>query len=223
MKSLHSPAAVFMILAGLIAGGVAAEGRAGYDVARWDTAREAVCNQPGVLGSEKVRADSTEVANDCSAGSSRIVRASWWGGYLAWQPGQSHVTCFDVRFYDDAVCSPASLIAAYTDAVAETTRVGADPEGRPCFRYDLDVDVTVGPGSFWLSIQTGCRHRDPPKWGRLGDEVLDGCPSLLKPESEGTWELPPTFPDWEASQAFETGEPTPARETAWGRLRILYR
>jgi hypothetical protein len=213
---------VFTLLAGLLGAGGAAAGRLGGDAPRGSAGRETVCNQPGVVTSAKIGADSLEVANECAAGSSRIVRAIWWGGYLRWQPGDPHVTCFDVRFYDNLNCRPENLIASYLDATAETTRVGFDPDGRPCFQYALDVDVTVGPGSFWMSIQTGCRQPDPPKWGRLGDEILDGCASVFKPEG-GTWEPQVDLPDWDASHAFETGEPTPSREMTWGRLRTIYR
>jgi hypothetical protein len=222
MKSIPVTVAACTLMAGLFGGGGAVAGGAGGDASRGNAGRETVCAQPGVVSSEKIRADSLEVANDCGAGSSRIIRAIWWGGYVEWHAGDPHVTCFDVRFYDDMTCGPHNLVAAYLDATAETTRVGLDPDGRPCFRYTLDVDVMVGPGSFWMSIQTGCRHPDPPKWGRLGDEILDGCASLSRPEG-GTWDPHPALPDWDASQAFETGEPTPSQEMSWGRLRMVYR
>jgi hypothetical protein len=209
-------------MAGLLGSGGAAASRAGGDTPRGSAGRETACNQPGVVSSAKVEAESLEVANECAAGSARVVRAIWWGGYLKWQPGDVHATCFDVRFYDDKACRPANLIASYLDAIAETTRVGFDPDGRPCFRYALDVDVTVGPGSFWMSIQTGCPQWDPPKWGRLGDEILDGCPSVIKPAG-GTWDPLVSIPDWDASQAFEIGDPTPTQGITWGRLRMIYR
>jgi hypothetical protein len=104
----------------------------------------------------------------------------------------------------------------------ETTRVGLDPQGWPCFQYALNVDVPVGPGSFWMSVQTGCRYPDPPKWGRLGDEVLDGCFSLSQ-TVPGTWDPPLSFPDWDASQAYEIDDPSPAQQTTWGCLRLIYR
>jgi hypothetical protein len=222
MKSLLVMVAAIALAVGLLGGSGAVAGPAAGDAPRGGANRMTGCYQPGVVSSAKVQADSLEVANECAAGSSRVVRAIWWGGYLKWQPGEPQVTCFDVRFYDDMACHPANLIASYLDATAETTRVGLDPDGRPCFRYALDVDVTVGPGKFWMSIQTGCPRRDPPKWGRLGDEILDGCPSVIKPAG-GTWGPPLSLPDWDASQAFEMGDPSPTQGMTWGRLRMIYR
>jgi hypothetical protein len=191
-------------------------------LAGWRAARDVVCLQPGVESSEKIPADSMEVANDCAAGAARVLRAKWWGGYVDWNPGEPLVTCFHVRFYRNEACTPSDLIAAYLDAEAETTRVGDDPQGRPCFLYELVVDVPVGPDPFWMSIQTACRGRYPPKWGRLGDEVLDGCNSQWQTDGGG-WNPVPTLPDWDASQAFEVEDPTPVHATSWGRLRRLYR
>jgi len=184
--------------------------------------RETVCILPGVITSEKIPADSTEVANDCAAGTARLVRATWWGGYNEWHPGDPHVVCFDVRFYGDMECTPSSLIASYPSVFPDTTRIGYDPEGRPCFRYDLPVDVPVGPDAFWMSVQKSCELRYPPKWGRLGDGGVFDCPTKWRVEG-GMWEEIPIYSWMDASHQFEVAEPTPLRPVTWGRIRTLYR
>jgi hypothetical protein len=177
----------------------------------------------------KIPADSAEVANDCpDAGVVRIVKAIWWGGYIEWAPGDPDVTCFDVRFYRDASCRPTALITEYLGATPDTTHLGnCTSDSLPCFRYELDVDVLVGPGPFWMSVQTACGSRPlhPLKWGRLGDEVFDGCASVLRVEGEEEWEHvdAPGYPDWEASHEFEASGATPVRPLSWSRLRALFR
>jgi hypothetical protein len=183
-----------------------------------------VCRLPGVLSSMKLPADTAEVANECSeAGMATVAKAIWWGGYIDWEPGDPEFTTFHVRFYEDIECTPEALIAEYLWATPDTTHLGNCNDGLPCFMYELDVSVDVGPGPFWMSIQMAINDRPPPKWGRLGDEVLDGCASQWRPEGDGEWDDPPVPPDWDASHEFEIGPPTPVKPTTWGTVKSLYR
>ncbi len=187
---------------------------------------EVVCSMPGNLDTDKIPADSAEVANDCGGvGLARVTRAIWWGGYIYWQQGDPDILAFDVRFYDDVNCTPGSLLAEYLEVTPDTTRLGDCSDGYPCFRYELEVDVDVGPGAFWMGIRTsGVFDPYPPRWGRLGDEVFDGCSTVWREDVFGQWSEPPLPPDWDASHEFvidPTG--TPIEPSSWSRVKSLHR
>ena len=188
--------------------------------------RETVCIQPGMLDAVKIPADTTEVANDCEVPDARrVIQAIWWGGYTEWEQGDPDITSFDVRFYSNIACTPDMLLAEYLSATPDTTQLGDCMDSLPCFRYELDVDVDVPAGSFWFSVMVAAddRGRYPPKWGRLGDDLDQGCFTVWRVAGGDEWEVPPLPPDSDASQAFEVEEATPAGETSWGSIKQLYR
>ncbi len=189
-----------------------------------ETTPEIVCIQEGMLNGYKVPADTAEVANDCvEAGSAHVVRAIWCGGYTEWEPGDPHITTFHVRFYEELDCKPFSLIAEYLSAEPDTFSMGYCTDGLPCYQYELEVDVPVGPDPFWFSVQSAFAGKDryPPKWGRLGDEADFGCGNRVRPENDIEWlPLDPIHTD--VSQKFVVEHPTPAEDGTWGAIKARY-
>ena len=49
---------------------------------------------------------------------------------------------------------------------------------------------------------TALVFRESPKWGRLGDEVLDGCASHVLCEGSSDWDPLPLLNEWDVSQEF---------------------
>ncbi|MFH1144895.1 MAG: hypothetical protein V1774_10170 [Candidatus Eisenbacteria bacterium] len=187
------------------------------------SAREMLCLQEGMLGGVKIPADSTEVASDCpDAAPARIIKAIWWGGYTAWEPGDPEILTFDVRFYHNVDCRPQGLIAQYLAATPDTFRLGNCNDGLPCLRYELDVDFFAS-GPFWLSIMvTPSALRYPPKWGRLGDEIDVGCQNQGFDAAFGTWTPLGDPYDSDASQGFLIEVPTPTEGKTWGRIKSTF-
>jgi hypothetical protein len=186
--------------------------------------RETICEQVGLHSGYKVPADTAEVANDCPAhGAARIVRAIWWGGYTEWEPDDPHITTFHARFYEELDCNPLTLVAEYLSVEPDTFSMGNCDDGLPCYRYELEVDVSVS-GPFWFSVQAVFDGKDryPPKWGRLGDEVDTGCGNRVRPESAIDWQpLDPLRTD--VSQAFVIDHPTPAAGSTWGAIKTRFK
>lgn len=187
--------------------------------------RDLICSQPGDSLNVKFPSDSIEVANECEVTSPcTIVKATWWGGPMQPQAAYPDSATFDVRFYDDLVCTPDGILAEYLGVRLPGTLTGHDPDGLPCFRYDLDVFVPVA-SKFWMGIRylAPSGSKLPPQWGRLGDEIFLGCGSHWRPPAFGTWFEIDNLPEYDVSHEFEVEQPTPVQSTSWGTLRGLYR
>jgi hypothetical protein len=188
--------------------------------------RDVECSQPGMIYAYKIPADSAEVANDCwPSEAGRVVRTIWWGGYTDWDAGWPHIVTFDVRFYTDVECFPDVLIAEYIAATPDTFSMGNCTDGLPCYRYELEVDVPVASERFWFSVMVaqGVGDRYPPKWGRLGDEMDDGCPTVWRFGADDPWDVPQIPPDSDASQEFWIEPVTPVEGSTWGAIKEIFR
>ena len=173
----------------------------------------------------------TEMANDFMIDGGVITRASWWGGYfenldtpceeLPPSPG------FNLRFYEDANCLPAALIAdlPITDYAEEL--IDCRWGFVPIYKWSADVDIEIDAATrHWFGAQM-MDHPFPPQAGRQAAIRITGCQSAFKSAAFG-------FPDWtpcedvfgvafDVSQEFECEPPTPVARSTWGALRALYR
>jgi hypothetical protein len=186
------------------------------------------CDQQGRTSDPLFQADSLEIANDCvGAGVNTILKAGWWGGYIDWHPGDPEVRCFNVGIYDDNGGVPGRILAAFPCVTPDSViSIGLCGQ-QPCFRYVLSMTVDVGPEPFWLGVQAlwaaaAPARPYPPKWGRLGDEALEGFGSVTRVPGQ-EWVLIPICAECDVSQTFEFASAAATEPMSWGVLRSLYR
>lgn len=202
------------------------------------SATQPICTQPVVLEEVKVVSEisaagaiETEVANECSIpAEGRIVKVTWWGGWVDGVPPGEPTLDFNLRFYEDAGCQPGALIQEYLNVTPTSVAVGTDGLGYPTYRYEMVVDFSFGPGVLWTAPQAIIDFY-PPQHGRQGnggDLAKLLCDSAYRNPSGGYPEWTPVAAvigrSWEASQEIEfVAGPTPIAPSRWGLLKNLFR
>jgi hypothetical protein len=205
-------------------------------------AQQALCIQP--VAPSEIRISSeynepcaiiSEVANNCHVLQAGILsHVTWWGGPLDAGPvtpgaAQPPPQRFNLRFYGDAGCKPGAPIVEYLDVIPEITLVSTDSLSAPLYRYEMEVNVPVGVGTFWFAPQQIIMIC-PPQGGRGGDggdfgPTLCGCMYRSPTHGYPAWTAVTEIvgAPWEASQRFEYMIATPDARSSWGTLKSLYR
>lgn len=152
----------------------------------------AVWSQPpnlnGYVGSSEVISSGgfeSQIVNDfVLAGQTgqkvALTRVKWWGGYFNTQPGYPHVTGFTIRFYSNASCLPASLLAQYSIPFQANESFVYQQGGTSLYEYHVDVRWELPANTpIWFSVQAS-DHPFPPQWGWLAAASVQGCESVFK-------------------------------------------
>jgi len=171
----------------------------------------------------------TEIANDFLIDGTVITRASWWGGYFA-----NDLPCdelppspgFNLRFYEDAQCLPAAVVADLPITNYTQELVDCVWGVLPIYKWSADLDLNLSANvRYWFGAQM-MDHPFPPQAGRLATIRVTGCESVFKSAFFG-------YPDWtpcidvfgvafDSSQEFECAIPSPTAPSTWGAIKGMY-
>ena len=187
----------------------------------------------GLIASSEIIAQfglETEIANDFYFTSNQTISlARWWGGYYNNNGcgDQGVATSWNLKFYDDGGCMPATMVASYPNSFANETSVYCQGGFYPIFKYEVSVSFAATANTLYWFGCNATDHAFPPQCGRVASAGIVGCDSVFKSAYF-------SYPDWtpaidvfgvafDASQEFECGGGSPTESTTWGAIKGLYR
>ena len=144
-----------------------------------------------------------------------VTGLTWWGSYESSDVADS----FTVRLFSDANGQPkvnADILDSNPLPVNQTTETGVtDYDGQQMYRYEVSLNVLLGPGNFYLSVMNDAAEQwywadaasgDQANWFRESDNdswtndpdpyydydlafVLNGERVVTEVPEPGTWVL----------------------------------